>query len=101
MKKAVIIGSILAATLTVAHFDALVIFLLSGFIPGINVTLTPSKMLAVIAASTLLVAALRHRHAVYQHSLELYDEYIAPSPEKMTPRESIDAKRPRRRYQEL
>lgn len=73
MKRFVIIGCILV-TFLIIFSDPLLIFLLSGSLPIVNVTLPPTTMLAVIVASIPLVAALRRRVAVYHRCLKLYDE---------------------------
>ena len=91
---------IIAVVAFVAWFDAAIVFLLSGFIPGINVTLPPSTMIAVMIASTILVFALRKRRIVYQACLTFYDELLGIG-KKDAPTEDKKPARPRRRYQEL
>ncbi len=90
--------TILALTILVAlNFDLVVVFLLSGFIPGVNVSLAPSTMIAVMLASALTLLALRRRHAVYQACLSLYDAFWGKKSPATKPRPSL----PKRRYQEL
>ena len=100
MKQLYVTLIILAVIAFVIWFDAVVVFLLSGFIPGINITLSPSTMLAVMIASAVMVAVVRHRFAVYRRCLSFYDEFFGIS-KKDTPPSGKTTGRPRRRYQEL
>lgn len=100
MKQFSVAVIVIAVVAFVTWFDAAIVFLLSGFIPGINVTLPPSTMIAVMIASTILVFALRGRRIVYRHCLAFYDELFGIG-KKDAPVEDKKPARPRRRYQEL
>lgn len=100
MKQLSLTLAVLITIILVVRFDVVIIFMLSGFIPGINVTLAPSTMLAVMIASVALGFALRIRQVMYQHCLSFYDEFLGPSKKDTTPIKAKPA-RPRRRYQEL
>lgn len=76
MKHLSTLLAILFLTTLIARFDAVVIFLLSGFIPGLNVTLPPSTMLAVMVASGILLLALKKWPQVYGRCLTLYDQIV-------------------------
>lgn len=91
---------VLLTILAIVRFDAIIIFMLSGFIPGINVTLAPSTMLAVMIANVALVIALKKRLLVYQYCLDFYDEFLSTSKKDSQPIKPKQS-RPRRRYQEL
>lgn len=94
---AILILSVIVCTV---WFDAIIVFLLSGFVPGINIVLAPSTMLAVMIASTVLVISLRKYRVVYQYCLSFYDEFIGT--DTKDPQETKEkSDRPRRRYQEL
>ena len=94
---AILILSVIVCTV---WFDAIIVFLLSGFVPGINIVLAPSTMLAVMIASTVLVISLRKYRVVYQYCLSFYDEFIRT--DTKDPQETKEkSDRPRRRYQEL
>ena len=99
MKQIIALGVIVALLTSAAWFDAIIIFLLSGYIPVINITLEPSTMLATMIASVILGFSLRRRKIVYSHCTELYDRLISTleARQKTTDRPSL----PRRRYQEL
>lgn len=101
--KVFIATTIIAATIgAVVFFDAIVVFLLSGFIPGINITLAPSTMIAVFVASALLVLTLKKRYAIYRACLAFYDElFNSKKKTSKAPAKSTQSKLPRRRYQEL
>ena len=95
--------AIIAATIaSVLFFDAIVIFLLSGFVPGINVTLPPSTSFAVMVAGTsLIVSIVKYGESVFKECLSIYDTFIF---KKSTPHATNKKKKialPRRRYQEL
>lgn len=91
----------LAIIASILFFDHVIVFLLSGSLPFINVTLPATTMLAIMIASTVTVIALRRRHAVYQNCLELYDEFFRLKKRKDDTPTSQAPKLPRRRYQEL
>lgn len=105
MKKLITLAIIAATILLVVNFDAVIIFMLSGFIPGIGVTLPPSTMVAVFVASTLMMPALRRRRAVYQRCLDYYDsatdQLFGLGKKSDKPAVDDKPKLPRRRYQEL
>lgn len=92
----IIIGTI-AMTM---WFDEIIVFLLSGFIPGINIVLSPSTMLAVMVAGAVMVAALTQYRTIYQYCLAFYDEFFT-SDSKTIKESNEKPNRPRRRYQEL
>ena len=81
-------------------FDEIIVFLLSGFIPGINTVLAPSTMLAVMVASAIMVATLTQYRTIYQYCLAFYDEFLTTD-NKTIKESSEKPNRPRRRYQEL
>lgn len=54
-------------------FDALMVFLLSGSLPIVDVTLPATTMMAIIPASLTLGLALKRRRTVYRHCLSIYD----------------------------
>ena len=95
----------IAAITLVIHFDAVVVFMLSGFIPALDLTLPPSTMLAVFVASAILLFALSKRQAVYHYCLALYDYNVDAlfgfGKKNDTPVSDNKPKLPRRRYQEL
>lgn len=101
MKRSAVIAIITAVILSVVFFDQILIFLLSGSIPGLDVTLPPTTMLAVMVASTILVFALRRRHIVYQRCLTLYDELFGIKKKNKAAATGTKSALPRRRYQEL
>ena len=101
MKQLYIAMSILAITAFVVWFDAIIVFFLSGFIPGINIVLAPSTMLAVMIASAVLIVALRKYRVVHQHCLDFYDEFLALDKKDVVKKPDQKSDRPRRRYQEL
>ena len=100
MKQLYIALVVLGIAACAVWFDAIIVFFLSGFIPGINIVLAPSTMLAVLIASTVLVISLRKYRVVYQYCLSFYDEFIGT--DTKDPQETKEkSDRPRRRYQEL
>lgn len=100
MKQLYVAIIILGTTAFVVWFDAIVVFLLSGFVPGVNIVLAPSTMLAVMIASAVMVLVLRKYRIVYQYCLAMYDAYVqSDTKDTLETKESSD--RPRRRYQEL
>lgn len=101
MKKLYVSTITLAILFGVIFFDQIIVFLLSGFIPGIDLTIPATTMLSVMIASTILILALRRRHVVYYNCLELYDELFGKKKESDTPATDNKSKLPRRRYQEL
>lgn len=102
MKYIYVIAIVLTTIVCVICFDAIVVFLLSGFIPGINITLAPSTSIAVMIASTILVGVVvQYRQDVYRLSLSLYDAFFGIKKKNATPAPEAKTKLPRRRYQEL
>ena len=96
------IAIVIAAIISVIFFDQIVVFLLSGFIPGLSITIPATTMLAVMVAGATLIVTLRYRHIVYQHCLTLYDAIFEPKKKNNSaPESSTKPKLPRRRYQEL
>ena len=103
MKHLYAIAIVIGTIAFLLFFDTIVVFLLSGFIPGINITLAPSTSIAVMIASTILIAAIvQFRHAVYMQCLAFYDAFLF---KKKTSSNSVPkkekAKLPKRRYQQL
>ncbi len=102
MKQLYVIAIIAATIAFVVCFDAIIVFLLSGFIPGINITLAPSTSIAVMVASTILIATIvLYRQAVYARCLSLYDALFGFKKKKSTAGTGVKLKLPKRRYQEL
>lgn len=105
MKRFITPMIILATVALIINFDMIIVFMLSGFIPGINITLAPSTMIAVFIASTVLIFSLNKRQIVYARCLEFYDYITSASfkfGKKNTSAEPNEKpERPRRRYQEL
>lgn len=103
MKYLYVIAIIFATIAMVVFFDAIVIFLLSGFIPGINITLPPTTSIAVMIASTITVAAAaQYRTAVYAKCLALYDAFFFKKKKSSnTTKKKKSSDLPKRRYQSL
>ena len=101
MRYLYIITVILGVCVFAVYFDAMIVFLLSGFIPGINVTLPPSTMIAVMIASAALLFALLFRKNVFNYCLGLYDQLFDTQKEPATSTLAKKTSLPRRRYQEL
>ena len=100
MKRLYSMIVITAAIIAVVYFDAMIVFLLSGFIPGINITLAPSTMIAVMVASSLLIVAASSRQTVYRYCLAIYDTFNV-NDKTTTPQITEKPKLSRQRYQEL
>jgi hypothetical protein len=101
MKQLYIALAVLGIAACAVWFDAIIVFFLSGFIPGINIVLAPSTMLAVMIASAVLIVALRKYRVVYGHCLDFYDEFLALDKKDVVKESEQKSDRPRRRYQEL
>lgn len=102
MKKLLTLTIIALVVLGIVFFDQILVFLLSGLIPGTNFSIPPTTMLAVMVASAILVPALRYRHEIYENSLDLYDAFFGIKKKKDdTPSGDTQPELPRRRYQEL
>lgn len=99
MKQILAVCAIVILLTMPAWLDAIIIFLLSGFIPVLGVTLGPTTMLAVMVASVILGFSLKRRRVVFNHCTELYDriEVLIEKRQKAASRPSL----PKRRYQEL
>ena len=99
MKQIIAFGVIVALLTSPVWFDAIIIFLLSGFVPVIGITLEPSTMLAVMIASVALGLSLKRRKVVFDRCTELYDriEISIEKRQKVASRPNL----PKRRYQEL
>ncbi|GEM_PF-6382624 len=101
MKKLSILATVIAITVGVIFFDQLIVFLLSGLIPGSNFTVPATTMLAIMTASVVLIYALRYRQIIYQNSLVLHDD-IFRAKQNNKPSESLAKPTlPHRRYQGL
>jgi hypothetical protein len=102
MKKSSTIAAFIFVALGFIFFDQVIVFLLSGFIPGTNFSISATTMLAVIISSSILMLTLKYRCAVYQNCLKFYDNLVVRKNEKDDmPEIDTKAKLPRRRYQEL
>lgn len=93
---------IISFLVVITHFDSFVMFLLAGAIPGSRISLSPSTMLAIMVASTMMLPLIRRRRIVYKKCLQFYDAFFGLK-KKPTPEAEVDdkPKLPRRRYQEL
>lgn len=102
MKKTLTISSITLVVLGIVFFDQILVFLLSGLVPGTNFSIPPTTMLAVMVASTIVIPSLKYRHEVYKNSLYLYDTFFGIKKKKDDVSSGdTTSKRPRRRFQEL
>jgi hypothetical protein len=81
------------------HFDGCIIFLLSGFIPALDIQLPPSTMLAVMVAGVIMIPVLRMRHHLYAKLLSLFDSLFGRK--KESTEKPSKARLPRRRYGQL
>ncbi len=90
---------VLICLFLLTHFDVFVVFLLSGFIPALDITLSASTMLAVMVASIIMLPALRTRRHVYVKSLALFDALFGRK--KESTEKPSKAPLPRRRYGQL
>lgn len=102
MKKSLTLTIIMLIILSIMFFDQILVFLLSGLIPGTNFSIPPTTMLAVMVASAILIPTLRYRHEIYKSSLDLYDAFFGIKKKKDNePSGDTQPELPRRRYQEL
>lgn len=87
------------------NFDALVVFFLSGLIPGTNLVIPPATMIAAMIGSALIIPFRHYRTHLYRLGLSLYDYAVAVAstheadlaPSTAQPTHSL----PKRRYREL
>ena len=100
MKK-LSVFSIIGVFFIAVFFDDIIVFLLSGTIPALNVTIPATTMLAIMIASIVLIIALKSRRAIYQNCLEMYDELFDSKKKLSAPHQEQVQTLPRRRYQEL
>lgn len=82
-----------------AHFDGFIVFLLSGFIPALDIRLSSSTMLAVMVAGIIMIPALGMRRRVYVKSLALFDALFGRK--KESTEKPSKTRLPRRRYGQL
>ena len=102
MKKLLTLTIIILVVLGIVFFDQILVFLLSGLIPGTNFSIPPTTMLAVMVASAIFIPTLRYHHEVYKNSLGLYDAFFdVKKKESDEPSSGAQPELPRRRYQEL
>lgn len=97
-------GLILIAGVVVliVNFDALMIFLLSGRLPGTDITIQPSTIFAIIAASCIATFVFRHRtRELLQLSDTIYTRLLAYLGKKKTVTPAPSSKLPRRRFSKL
>lgn len=99
MKQILVVCAIVILLTLPAWLDAIIIFLLSGFIPVLGITLSPSTTPAIMIACVILGFSLKRRRTVFDHCTELYDriEASVEKRQKAANRPSL----PKRRYQEL
>lgn len=88
---------LVVAILVISQFDVIIIFLLSGFIPGANITLAPSTMLAIMTAIVLMIPLLKRRRTIYRLILELYDA----TTDKGHAESNQKSQLPRRRFEQV
>lgn len=100
MKQFYGIGIFLAFVLAVVHFDAIVYFLLTGQLPGLTISLSPSMSIAVLVAATATSIALIWRRRVYHFGLALHDRLLT-SDENVDVESAAAVRVPRRRYHHL
>lgn len=81
------------------HFDGFIVFLLSGFIPALDIRLSSSTMLAVMVAGIIMIPTLSMRRRVYMKSLALFDALFGRK--KEVEDKPTKARLPRRRYGQL
>ena len=81
------------------HFDGFIVFLLSGFIPALDIRLSPSTMLAVMVAAVIMIPALRIRRIVFAASLSLFDSLFGRK--KESSEKPSKSRLPKRRYGQL
>ena len=98
MKQLYVILVIMLTLLAVINFENIVIFILSGSIPGVHFSISPSMSMATMIASTLTVGLFLKRNVIYTLCLKSYDHLFGATGAKAIP---SSVQRPRRRYQEL
>lgn len=98
MKQLYVILVIMLTVLAVINFENIVIFFLSGSIPGVHFSVSPSMSIATMIASALTVGLFLKRTAIYTLCLKSYDHLFGTTDAQVT---ASPAQRPRRRYQEL
>lgn len=102
MKQLYVIGTIVLALIVLSRFDTIVVFLLSGFIPVIGISVAPSTMLAIMTASIILTLTLvRYRRRVYARMLAFYDQHFASHDNTTATKVTTKTRLPRRRYGEI
>lgn len=61
-------SALLLALLLVVDANAFTLFLLAGVVPGTNISLAPSTMLAIMTASALMIPIISRRKGIFQFS---------------------------------
>lgn len=107
MKGSIIIISLSAAVTIATSIDNILIFLLSGAIPGTYITLPPWAMISIIGCGALCLFYVIFQNDIKQIFLAI-KSYIAEKPKptadltkKSTQKYAITVHLPQRRYQEL
>lgn len=97
MKKMSTILIVAIALVALINFDSIVVFILAGAIPAINLVIPATTMLSLMIASMIMIPFVRRRRHVVNYGVALYDRIVA----SRKAAHHHEVRLPKRRYQEL